>query len=282
MIGSLNFHYTKENDSMTIGFIGCGNMAQPIIRNIIDKNLFISNDVYIFDTDADKLTDFCKQTGAVALSSEHEIANTCDCVFLCIKPQGFDALLKKISADLNHNKPLIVSIAAGKTIGFIEKYLDNARVGRVFPNLNAAVCQACSAFCVNDACSESDKMLIERICSCFGTALFYPEEMFSQFGVLGGCSPAYTFMYIASLAKAAQMNGMNPQTALQTAIQAVLGSALYMQKSGIDPEILIDRVCSKGGTTIEGVNILRDNHLDTLVSDAYNASLRRDKELSEN
>lgn len=266
---------------MTIGFIGCGNMAQPIIQSIADSHLFAREHIFVYDTDTQKSKDFCEKSGVGIMESETQIAERCDCVVLCVKPQGLESLLSTIGDTLRKNNPFIMTIAAGKLISFYEELISTkARIGRIFPNLNAAVKSACSAYCVNQNCSESDEELLGKICSCFGTALKYPEEMFSQFGVLGGCSPAYTFLYIDSLAKAAQSNGMSREDAIKTAVQAVLGSALYMQQSGIEPDELIDRVCSKGGTTIEGVTHLRENGLEALVSGAYNASLKRDRELS--
>ncbi len=268
---------------MTIGFIGCGNMAQPIIRSVISKGLYASKNVFIYDTDTEKLQAFCTENETTALNSEIEVISKSETVFLCIKPQGFAELLTKTRDAIIASNPFIVSIAAGKEISFIENHLHSSvRIGRVFPNLNASVCASASAYCVNDSCTQNERELLGNIVSCFGTALFYPESLFSQFGVLGGCSPAYTFMYIDSLAKAAEKNGVEKDVARATAIQAVLGSALYMQQSGIDAEILIDRVCSKGGTTIEGVTSLRDKNLPEIVCNAYEASLRRDKELSKN
>ncbi len=268
---------------MTIGFIGCGNMAQPIIRSVIEKGLYAKENVYVYDTDTDKLNTFCNANGTNAMHNEDEIIFSCETVFLCIKPQGFADLLTKKRAVILDSNPFIVSIAAGKEITFIENHLSPAlRIGRVFPNLNASVCQSASAYCINDVCSQAEKELLGNIVSCFGTALFYPESLFSQFGVLGGCSPAYTFMYIDSLAKAAEKNGLSKEVARATAIQSVLGSALYMQQSGIDPDVLIDKVCSKGGTTIEGVTALIDADLPAIVCNAYEASLRRDRELSQN
>ncbi len=266
---------------MTIGFIGCGNMAQPIIKSIINNGLYAPEDVFVYDTDHDKLQSFCNGTNAVMCENENDVTARAETVFLCIKPQGFADLLPKIADSVNQNGNFVVSIAAGKEIAFIEQYLtQNCRIGRVFPNLNAAVCASASAYCLNNKCNDADRDLLGKIVSAFGTARLFPEEMIAQFGVLGGCSPAYTFMYIDSLAKAAEKNGIDRQTALVTAIQAVLGSALYMKESGLDPEELINRVCSKGGTTIEGVNILRNNDLPGIVCSAYEASLRRDKELS--
>ena len=266
---------------MTIGFIGCGNMAQPIIRSIAKKGLFATKDIFVFDLDAEKLDFFCNQTGVCKAKSEYQIAANCDVVFLCIKPQGFETLLTSLQENLNRNKPFIVSIAAGKPLAFMESYLEpDSRIARVIPNLNASVGQSSSAYCVNNHCTEDDRQLLENIVSCFGTTQYCSEELFSQFFVLAGCAPAYTFMYIDSLAKAAEKNGLERDVALATAIQVVLGSAMYMQQSGISPEILIDRVCSKGGTTIEGITSLRNNEFSDLISTAYEASLHRDRELS--
>ena len=266
---------------MTIGFIGCGNMAQPIIRSLINTEMYQCSDVFVYDTDSEKLQNFCNTTKAIMCNSENEIVQNAETVFICIKPQGFADLLPKIAESVNQNQPFVVSIAAGKEIAFIEGFFDDkCRVGRVFPNLNASVCASASAYCVNRNCGAQERDLLGKIVSAFGTARYFSEELLAQFGVLGGCSPAYTFMYVNSLAQAAEKNGIDRQTALETAIQAVLGSALYMKESGIDPEQLIDRVCSKGGTTIEGVNVLRNNDLPGIVCNAYEASLRRDKELS--
>ena len=268
---------------MTIGFIGCGNMAQPIIRSVIEKGLFDKDNIHVYDTDTEKLNIFCNATGCKAMKSAEDTIRCVKTVFLCIKPQGFADLLQKTKEVLTECKPFVVSIAAGKEIAFIENHTSaDLRIGRVFPNLNASVCQSASAYCINAACTQADKELLGNIVSCFGTALYYPESMFPQFGVLGGCSPAYTFMYIDSLAKAAEKNGVSRDVAINTAIQAVLGSALYMQQSGIEADVLIDRVCSKGGTTIEGVTSLRADDMTAIICKAYEASLKRDRELSQN
>ena len=52
----------------TLGFIGCGNMAQPIIRNAAEK-LLAPDKIFVFDTDSGKLAAFCAQTGVNAIRS---------------------------------------------------------------------------------------------------------------------------------------------------------------------------------------------------------------------
>ena len=264
----------------TIGFIGCGNMAKPIIRNVKEKNVFDKQNIYVYDINKEMLSDFCKKTEINAAESEKAICRECDVVVLCTKPQVFAALLPEIAEDMKQNNPLVVSIAAGKDTESIASLLGyNARVARIFPNLNAEVGEAASAYTGNSLVSETELALVGRICSSYGEARHLPEELFPVFGVLGGCVPAYAFMFIGALAKAAEANGLDSETARDVAVQAVLGSARLLKECGGDTDEWISKVCSPGGTTIQGINSLREDCLEKVVSKAFGKSLARDKEL---
>ena len=82
-----------------------------------------------------------------------------------------------------------------------------------------------SAVCGNESADESLLEFVKGLCGSFGEVVTLPEEQFPLFGVIAGCSPAFSFMYIDALARAAVKNGMNKQTALKISAQAVLGSA---------------------------------------------------------
>lgn len=265
----------------TIGFIGCGNMAKPIIRNVAEKNVFNKKDIYVYDIDREKLLDFCKKTEINAAESEKQIASECDVVVLCTKPQVFSSLLPEISDELSENKPLVVSIAAGKTTEYISSFLSyDAPVARIFPNLNAEVGESVSAYTGNSFVTEKQLAKVGEICSSYGEAKMMDESLFSVFGVLGGCVPAYAFMFIGALAKAGVADGLDEETARDVAIQAVLGSAKLLKECGGDIEDWVNKVCSPGGTTIQGVNSLRESDIDSVVKTAFHKSYMRDIELS--
>lgn len=266
---------------MKIGFFGAGNMGSPILAMCAQKGIFASEDIYVYDADFSKAQALASRTGTKALATEDEITDICGVIMLCVKPQVFPELLPRIAKAVREHGIFTISIAAGKTTAYTEGFLgEGAPVGRIFPNLNANVGQACSAYCAGRYATAQQKELTGRIAASFGDAYDYPEELFPVFGVLGGCAPAYSFMFISALADAAKANGMDEKTALSAAIQTVLGSAMYMKESCIAPSELIDRVCSKGGTTIEGVNSLRESGLDEVVKKAFGASLARDKFLA--
>ncbi len=266
---------------MKLGFLGAGNMGSAIARRCADNTDIGSADIFIFDVDKQKSESVSKGTGIGICSDEKELINKCDVVVLAVKPQIMPDLIASVKDTIKSSAPLIVSIAAGKTTRSIEDMIGSSpKVGRIFPNLNAAVGQAISAYCVGRFADKDDKSIIAKIARSIGVAIDYPEDMFPVFGVLGGCAPAYTFMFIKSLADAAAAAGMDTHTAMTAAIQTVYGSAAYIGACGLDADELINRVCSKGGTTIEGVNSLRRDDLPTIVKKAFDASLARDHELS--
>ena len=52
-----------------------------------------------------------------------------------------------------------------------------------------------------------------------------------------------------------------------------------LRSSGDTPDTLIQKVCSKGGTTIEAMNVLRDNNVESIICDAMKACTKRAEEL---
>ena len=265
----------------TIGFIGCGNMSQPIIKNCAEKNVFDKSNIYVYDIDRVKLEEFCQKIAVNTSESENDIAENCDVVVLCTKPQVFPELLEKINASLRANNPLVISIAAGKTTEWITSLLGyDAKVARIFPNLNATVGAAVSAYTGNKNVSGTELEKVGDICLSYGEAKQLDESLFPVFGVLGGCVPAYAFMFIGALAKAGVADGLDEETARDVAVQAVLGSAMLLKECGGDTDEWVKKVCSPGGTTIEGVNSLRENSLDDMVRTAFHKSYMKDLFLS--
>lgn len=267
---------------MRIGFIGCGNMAKPIIRGLIRKGSICGEtlSVYVYDIMRDMLREFCAAAGAVAVDSYADVVENCDVVVLAVKPQVFPELLPELADGLKKHRPFIVSIAAGKTTEYIASFFDhNAAVGRIFPNLNAEVGQSVSAYCANENVPENGKEILRGICESFGTAFELEEALFPVFGVLSGCAPAYTFMYIGALARAAEENGLDAAMALRVASRMAIGSAMTLEESGEKPGTLIGRVCSPGGTTIEGITYLHENGFEDTLKNAFRASYEKDKRI---
>lgn len=265
---------------MSIGFIGCGNMASAIIAGIIDKKAVEAKDIYAYDIYSNTLINARDRFGINTCESEEDVVGKSDIVILAVKPNVLAGVLEKINTALDEKDTLLISIAAGKTIDFIRKSLSHTnRIIRVMPNINATVGEAVCAYTANEDATNEDKEMCESIFSSVGKVLYLDECQFPLFGVLGGCSPAFSYMFIDALARAAVKNGMKKDMALEIAAQAVLGSAKMILESGEHPWELIDKVCSPGGTTIEGVTSLQSDGLEAAVQNAVDKALDKDSRL---
>ena len=263
-----------------LGFIGTGNMATAIIKAIVSSGFLPGEEIGVFDVIEEKADSFKKEYGAKVFDSACALCQECDKVVLSVKPNVFPSLLAGISETVKEKSPLLISIAAGKTLEFIGSYLSpEARIIRVMPNINAVVSEAVCAYCGNENAKKDDLDFVSRMCSCFGKAIPLPEDKFPIFGVIGGCSPAFAYLFIDALARAAVKNGLPKKQALEISAQAVLGSAKMILESGEHPWELIDKVCSPGGTTIEGVLALQKDGFESAVADAVQSAFEKDRKL---
>lgn len=263
-----------------LGFIGTGNMATAIIRGVVSSGILKGEDIAVYDIASDKAKALAEEYGVKVFKSENDIAKNCDKVVLSVKPNVFPSLLEKIDADLKENDPLIISIAAGKTIEFISGCLSyDGKIVRIMPNINAKVGAAVSAYCGKENVSESDLSFVKTLCESFGIAVNITENLFSTYSAIGGCSPAFAYMFIDALARGAVKNGMPKNVALEVAAGAVLGSAKMILESDEHPWQLVDQVCSPGGTTIEGVTSLQNDSFESSVMNAVQAAIDKDKRL---
>ena len=259
---------------MKIGFIGCGNMAKAIIDGILASKIVKPSDIFASAQDFKKLQIYCHSCGITA-SQNAQRAQEGDIIILAVKPQKFAEILPTIQSEVKGK--LIISIAAGKTIDFIASYLGEEKIIRIMPNLNAAVKQSVSAMCANKKCNDEDIKITKQIFMSIGKVYEVEEENFSAFSAAACCSPAFTFMYIDALAKGAVACGLDEKTAYSAAIDAVKGSAAMLENAADSATQLVKKVCSPGGTTIEGVNILTENSFEDTVKKAVNASYEKDK-----
>lgn len=263
---------------MKIGFIGTGNMGTAIMKGYLAAHKEEKQNLYAFDKDADKLKIFSGDLGINACENIEKLLEQSDAVVLAVKPQIFDAVLPEISRFYKPGQ-ILVSIAAGISIGYIEKLMqkDNLKIVRVMPNTPAMVNEGMSALCRNQFITDAEFEPIVELFRSIGKAEIVEETMIDTVIGVSGSSPAYTYMYIEALIDAAVANSMDRKQATIFAGQAVLGAAKMVLETGVDPVTLRENVCSPGGTTIEAVEALQNNGFHDSVVEAFNAAVNKSK-----
>lgn len=265
---------------MRIGFIGCGNMGSAILKGILNAKEADEQQIYIYDRFAPAAEKLTAQYAVNLCADEKAVAQHSDILFLAVKPNVLADVLAAINESLKSCDPLLVSIAAGKTTDYIASCLQRpCRIVRVMPNINALAGEAISAVCAGKAASSADLDAVAALMETNGKVLKLDETMFAQFGVLGGCSPAFVYMFIDALARAGVKHGMKKSDALKIAAQSVYGSAKMILEANEHPWELVDKVCSPGGTTIEGVLSLKKDGFESAVQNAVDAAIEKDSKL---
>lgn len=262
---------------MKIGFIGVGNMGGAILKGYLSNQHMNPKDIYICDFDEEKVLQLEKSLKINGCSTIENLTIKCDVVIVGVKPNNFEQVLPQIASVYKENK-IIVSMAAGINISYIEKFFDNkVKVVRIMPNTPAMVNEAMVAVCRNNNVGDAEFQEILKIFKAIGLAEEIEEELIHCVIGVSGSSPAYTYMYIEALAEAAVENGMMKEQAIVFAAQAVLGAAKMVLETGMDPVQLRINVCSPGGTTIEAVNTLKENGFEKIIKEGFQAAVDKSK-----
>lgn len=272
---------------MTVGFIGTGNMANAIVRGMVGSGGFPADEVVVFDRNADKRELLGADLGVQVAGSAEELVDASDVVVVAVKPQGIPALLRGLAGRIAERRRVVVSIAAGTPLARLESFLttdaapgSDSAVVRVMPNVNAMIGAGMSAVTGNAAATADDVATVVAIFQAVGEVVEIPESQFSTYTAIAGSSPAFTYLFIDALSRAAVAGGMPKAQATQIAAQAVLGSAKMVRESPKSPWDLIDTVCSPGGTTVAGLLALEDRGFLSTVAHGVKATIDRDREMN--
>ncbi len=256
-----------------VGFIGAGNMGGAIISKLVDIDAY---NIYVSRKNRTALKNMAGITAC---------ENNCNAVqevtFLAVKPNMFKEVINEIKDIAKEKNSIIVSMAAGLTIGSIKSMFGfDVKIVRIMPNVNAAVGKSTTAICRNNMVSDEEYDFVKNIMACVGNVMEVDETRFSVFSAIAGCSPAYVYAFIDALARGAQKMGMNKKLAIDIAASAVEGSAYYLSLSDEHPQVLVDKVCSPGGTTIEGLCTLEEYKFTAGVVRAVENIVNKDKSLN--
>lgn len=239
--------------SKKIGFIGCGNMGSSMVGGLINSNFLRAENIIVSTKTEDSAKKLENKFKIATTLDSKIVAKEADVLILAIKPFMYKTILDEINPLLTKDK-LIISIAAGITIGNMEEWIgEDAKIIRTMPNTPALVGEAMSAVCSNRNVTQEELNYCINIFESFGECVQLEEKDFHGFTALCGSSPAYVFMFIEAMADAAVKLGIPRAKAYRMAAQSVLGSAKMVLDTGKHPGELKDMVCSPAGTTIDAV-----------------------------
>ena len=271
---------TKMN-IQKIGFIGGGNMASSLISGLIASG-HSPQHLWVSDINPDTLKALAKNLNVNTSASNDELINAVDVVVLAVKPQILSSVAKNAAALIQQKKSLVVSIAAGISQQSLSQWLGvDIAIVRCMPNTPALVLTGATALHANARVSAEQRNLAENIMRSVGIALWVEEEgELDAVTAVSGSGPAYYFLLMEAMEKAALELGLSEETARLLVQQTALGAAKIALESSESPEQLRKRVTSLGGTTQRAIEIFEKGGFTELVSKALHAARDRSIEMS--
>lgn len=258
---------------MKVGFIGCGNMGEAILSAVQKKHA-----CFVCEPRAQRQRDLQKKY-RVVFGMLSDVVKVADAVILAVKPQDLPDVFAEIRKIPLKNK-VVISIAAGITTSSIEKALGGARVIRVMPNLPAMVGEGVSGLCRGKKATPKDLALAKSFFDAVGSTVVVQEKMLNAVTAVSGSGPAYVFLFVEAMVKAARKMGFSEKDAKTLVYGTLLGSAHMLAQSADSAETLRIKVTSKGGTTQAATDVFMQKDILGIYEKALVAAQKRAAELS--
>ena len=180
---------------MKLGIIGFGNMAEAILGGILNGGFIAKEDVAASGKDEAMLAKASEKYGIGVEMDNCKLVENSNVILLSVKPQIMQTVLDEIKGVCSKDK-LIISIAAGKSLQFIEEGLGGShKIVRCMPNTPALVGEGSTGICFSDSVSEEEKAYALKLFSCIGKAQEVPEKLMDVVVGVSGSAPAYVFMF---------------------------------------------------------------------------------------
>lgn len=257
-----------------LGIIGLGNMGGAILSGIKDD---FEGRILVSTLDAPTLN-----THNVEIIFDNKyLAQNCEFILIAVKPKDSASILTEIAPYIT-NRQTLISIMAGIKISKLLKYLPNiGAIARIMPNLGAKINESCSGISFYNA-SQTIQDFVIYLFSRIGKVVILEEEKMDAVTAISGSGIAYVYYFIDSLIKAGEKIGLSSEESRQLTLQTVLGGVKMVQKHPNQKiQDMIDAVCSKGGTTIEAINTLKQHDFEKIIQTAVEAAYKKSIMLSE-
>ena len=261
----------------TIGFIGTGNMASAIIDGMVSSKAFAPMEICVYDKDLEKADQTGKKYGVTVCENNEQLLRQCRAVVLAVKPIALPELLTSLSETFVNEKNLVISIAAGQSIEKLRGLIGtDLPIIRVMPNINAIAGESISGYAVNELVSNEDRELLEKVLDSTGKSVEIREEQFSVYSAIAGCSPAYVYNFIDTIARVGVKHGIYKKDALELATKCVLESAKKLSNGDIEDNIKTILADKKSK---EASDKLDENNFEKIIADCLSSALNKDKKM---
>ncbi|WP_459187642.1 pyrroline-5-carboxylate reductase [Parabacteroides sp. APC149_11_2_Y6] len=249
---------------MKITIIGTGNIGGAIARGLAKGHIFKASDITCTFHTQESL-DKVKAVNPDFITSldNVEAVKNADIIIIAVKPWRVEEVIDQIKGELNYDKQIIVSVAAGITFDTLETYLTKnmgfddcfvtPTIFRIMPNTAIEVLSSMTFVAARNASPEQIDLVI-RIFNELGNAMLVEERLMAAGTALASSGIAFALRYIRAAIEGGVELGFYPKQAQEIVVHTVKGAVDLLLENKSNPEMEIDKVTTPGGITIKGLN----------------------------
>ena len=261
-----------------VGVIGAGVMGEALIAALISSG--VSPELISFAEKRKERADELLLKYSIINKDLSAVVAGSDVLLLVVKPQDMDIALLDIAPNLKP-ETLIISFAAGKTIGYISGTLNTGNpVVRVMPNTPSLIGKGAAGYSYGPGVTDAQKAFVASFLAGTGIAIEVPESLQDAVTATSGSGPAYFFRFVEAMVDGSVALGLSYEDATTLTIQTIVGAAALLQSSGDSPSTLREKVTSPNGTTAAALASFNEAGISKIVADAMKASATRSQELA--
>lgn len=261
-----------------IGFLGAGNMAQAMIKGLIEGGIPAKN-IYASNRSQGKLHKLVEQYGINSVAGNEELVNSSDIVILAVKPQDLLVALEPISRSFDPDA-IVVSIAAGLQMKTLEKCLPDCRIARAMPNTPSLIGRGVIGYLLNED-DEAMEATVEDLFQPLGRVIqVNDEDQFEALMVSCSSGTGFVFEMMTYWQDWIEEHGFSDEEARMMTIETFVGASLLAAQSREKVEELQARVTSKKGVTAAGLQSMRELEIERALRISFEKAAMRNKEMA--
>lgn len=264
-----------------IGFLGAGNMAQAMIRGLLETPWISPDRIRVSNRSEGKIQKLVQEHGIKAARSNEELVENSDIVVLSVKPQDLLNAIEPISRVFSEHQ-IVISVAAGVRMQTLEKYLPDCRLVRLMPNTPSLIGKGVLGYLLNDDSDDALDSVVEDLFAKLGMVLrVHSEEQLEALTVAAASGTGFIFELMMYWQDWILEHDFESETAKQMTIATFLGAAeLAFKSKDIPIEELQNRVASRKGVTAAGLQSMRELEVERALRISFEKAALRNSELA--
>ena len=265
----------------TLGFVGCGVMAEVMIAGLLDEGLLPPENIVASNRRGERGETLKSQYGIRTTTDNRAVVAESDVVVLSVKPQNLSGVLEDLKGSFSADT-MVLSIVAGASMRVLQVGLQHERVARCMPNLPCRIREGMTVWAAPQNTEATDVDRIEGILGVMGGVIRVADEgHVDRATAVNGTGPAIVAQFVKAMLEAAAYIGESRSVAKETVLATMVGTAKMLQDTDGHVASLIDEVTSPGGTTSRALQVLKQGRFSAVLTESVDAAYQRTVELGQ-